>query len=182
MIKHGSAPFIECSTKGDRRFSAFCARIDRRGNKSIEEIYQAAKIFEDGSTGLTWKEAKGRTATNIEELKVFYAKLWDEYIEENPRLIAVLCSASGLSDIFGQKNHVCQATELWRIRKEYINDLPIRETGIICFECGQRSGIDCPGRKPDESTRCLVCFNKFMSRIDSIMRENDTLLRRLADS
>jgi hypothetical protein len=53
MIQHGTAPFLECSSRGDRRFSAFAARIKSRGNKSIEEIYQAAKRFEDGSTGLT---------------------------------------------------------------------------------------------------------------------------------
>lgn len=47
MIKHGFAPFLECSTKGDRRFSAFCAHIRSRNNQSIEEIYQAAKIFDD---------------------------------------------------------------------------------------------------------------------------------------
>ena len=116
MIKHGYAPFLECSTKGDKRFSAFCARIRGRGNKSIEEIYQAAKIFEDGSTGLTWKEAKGRKAINTEEIGILYSRLWDEYIDENPHLLEVLRFFTGLSDIFGQKGHVCQATELWRIR------------------------------------------------------------------
>ncbi len=60
MIQHGAAPFLECSSRGDRRFSAFAARIKRRANKSIEEIYQGAKRFEDGSTGLTWREAKGK--------------------------------------------------------------------------------------------------------------------------
>lgn len=116
MIKYGSAPFLECSTKGDRRFSAFCARIDGCDWKSIEEIYQAAKVFEDGSTGLTWKEAKGRRAVNADELAILYSKLWDEYIDENPRLLEVLRVVSGVSDTFGQRGHVCQATELWRIK------------------------------------------------------------------
>jgi len=79
MIKHGSLPYLECSTKGDRRFSAFCARIDGRGGKSIEEIYQAAKVFDDGSTGLTWKEAKGGVPINYEEVARLYSQLWDEY-------------------------------------------------------------------------------------------------------
>lgn len=116
MIKHGSAPFFECSTKGDKRFSAFCACIQSRGNKSIEEIYQAAKIFEDGSTGLTWKEAKGRLAVNVDELIILYSRLWNEYIAENPHLLEALRMVSGVSDIFGQKGHACQATELWRIK------------------------------------------------------------------
>jgi len=116
MTKHGSSPYLECSTKGDKRFSAFCARLPNRGNKTIEEIYQAAKIFEDGSTGLTWKEAKGRRAINASELAILYSELWNEYIDENPRLLEVLRVVSGVSDMFGQRGHVCQATELWRIK------------------------------------------------------------------
>ena len=120
MIKKGVPPYLECSTKGDKRFSAFCARIKSRGNKSIEEIYQAAKIFEDGSTGLSWRKAKGRKPINLKEVAMLYSQLWDEYIDENPELLAILKSATGLSDIFGQKFHFCQcqAIELWRIRNE----------------------------------------------------------------
>jgi len=118
MIKHGEAPFLECSSKGDRRFSAFSARIRARGNRSIEEIYQGAKRFEDGSTGLSWREAKGRRAVNQSELGPLYAALWDEYVAENKSLVSVLTAASGLQDLFGQAGHCCQATELWRIRAQ----------------------------------------------------------------
>jgi len=118
MIRHGGPPFLECSTKGDKRFSAFCARIRARQNRSIEEIYQAAKVFEDGSTELSWQDAKGRVPVNQDEVSRLYALLWDEYIDENPALLAVLKRYDGLSDTFGQKGHVCQATELWRIRNE----------------------------------------------------------------
>lgn len=113
MIRHGVAPFLECSTRGDKRFSAFCAAVD---GVSIESLYQAAKVFENGSTGLDWKIAKGFTAVNHEELAVLYSYLWDRYIAEHPELLLVLRAASGLSDMFGQTGHVCQATELWRIR------------------------------------------------------------------
>lgn len=113
MIRHGEPPYLECSSRGDKRFSAFHARV--RG-KSIEERYQAAKVFEDGSTGLTWREAKGRKAVNQEECAILYGQLWAEYIQTNPSLLTVLRSARGLSDMFGQPGHVCQATELWRIR------------------------------------------------------------------
>ena len=116
MIQHGAAPFLECSSRGDRRFSAFAARIKRRGNKSIEEIYQGAKRFEDGSTGLTWREAKGKRAVNADEVRALYSVLWDEYIAENPHLLSVLTKSPGLQDLFGQAGHACQATELWRIR------------------------------------------------------------------
>lgn len=116
MIRIGKPPFLECSTRGDHRFSAFCARIKKYSNRSIEEIYQATKTFQDGSTNLSWREAKGRCPVNLEEVKKLYALLWDEYIDENPELLQVLKAASGLSDMFGQPGRQCQVIELWRIR------------------------------------------------------------------
>jgi hypothetical protein len=124
MIQHGTAPFLECSSRGDRRFSAFAARIKSRGNKSVEEIYQAAKVFADGSTGLSWREAKGKRAVNADEVRALYSVLWDEYVAENPNLLAVLTEATGLQDLFGQAGHACQATELWRIRCAVLGTAP----------------------------------------------------------
>lgn len=113
MLRYGHAPFLECSTRGDKRFSAFCAIVD---GQSIEVQYQAAKRFGDGSTGLSWREAKGRDCTNREEVTCLYSRLWDAYIVQHPELLAVLKAASGVSDMFGKAGSVCQATELWRIR------------------------------------------------------------------
>lgn len=118
MITVGEYPYLECSSKGDRRFSAFFAMLDGR---SIESRYQFEKIFEDGSEGLSIKEAKnkqkqGLRVVNHYFVSVLYGSLWDRYIEENPHLVLVLKQATGLSDIFGQKGHCCQALELWRIR------------------------------------------------------------------
>lgn len=113
MIRHGESPLLECSSKGDKRFSAFYARVH---GKSIEEAYQAAKVFEDGTTGLGWRSAKGKRAVNQEEVARLYSRLWDDYIADRPWLLEVLKAASGLSDMFGQPGSVCQATELWRIR------------------------------------------------------------------
>jgi len=118
------APHLECSSKGESRFSAFRARIRARGNRSIEEIYQAAKVLEDGRTGLSWRDAKGKPATNMEAVARLYATLWEEYIHENPELLQVLIDAPGLSDQFGQPGHCCQATELWRIRSRFVDDAP----------------------------------------------------------
>lgn len=116
MVRHGDAPYLECSSKGDARFSAFAARIRGRGDRRIEDIYQEAKVFEDGSTGLGWRAAKGRRAVNMAEVRALYATLWDEYMAENPELLPVILDASGLSDRFGTPGNACQATELWRIR------------------------------------------------------------------
>lgn len=118
MIRHGHPPYLECSSRGERRFSAFSAHIRARGGRSVEDLYQASKVFEDGSTGLSWREAKGRKAINADVCASFYARLWEEYIAENPELLGLLRLACGLSDMFGQEGHCCQATELWRIRNE----------------------------------------------------------------
>lgn len=120
MIRHGEAPFLECSSRGVKTLSAFHARVKRFGGKSIEEIYQSAKVFADGSTGLSCSEAKGRQATNMDEVHSLYSQLWDAYIAENPTLLEAITLASGLSDMFGQPGHCCQATELWRIRAEHM--------------------------------------------------------------
>lgn len=121
MLKYGHPPYLECSSRGDKNFSAFYARIKQRGNRSIEEIYQAAKVLQDGSTGLSWKEAKGRKAINQEEVAALYVLLWVEYLQENPVLIDKLIKATGLSGMFGQVGHVCQANSLWEIRKNLLN-------------------------------------------------------------
>ncbi|QIG71295.1 hypothetical protein EVB94_187 [Rhizobium phage RHph_TM40] len=113
MVKFGSEPFLECSSKGDKRFSAFYARIKSRDNKSIEDIYQSSKIFEDGSTGLSWKEAKGRKCVNQTEVRNLYRRLWIEYLDENPDLVEFLKRFNGYSDIFGQDGHACQAEEIY---------------------------------------------------------------------
>lgn len=113
MLRFGEEPFLECSSKGDKRFSAFYARLK---NKSIEELYQAHKVFEDGSTGKTWKEAKGKKPVNIEDCRRLYSELWDEYFRRNPELYDAISQYNGFTDIFGQENHVCQAEEIYRIR------------------------------------------------------------------
>jgi len=120
MIRHGEHPFLECSSKGDKRFSAFYARplVEGSNEHTIEELYQGSKVFEDGSTNLSWREAKGKQAINMDYCHTYYSHLWDLYIEQNPYLLEVLKESSGLSDIFGQKGSCCQATELWRIRNE----------------------------------------------------------------
>lgn len=119
MIKHGQPPYLECSTKGDRRFSPFCCYI-MYGDKfdSIENHYQRTKVFSDGTYGLDWRQAKGRTPVNQAFCSSLYSILWDKYIEEHPELLLVLKQQTGLSDMFAREGYPCQATELWRIRNK----------------------------------------------------------------
>lgn len=119
MVRHGKPPYLECSSKGDKRFSAFYARIRAHDNKTIEELYQARKVLADGRTGLSIRDAKGKRPVNLKECSRWYAQLWDWYIAEHPILLNVLLNQTGLSDVFGVKGHCCQATELWRIRKAH---------------------------------------------------------------
>lgn len=130
MISHGEGPFLECSSLGDKRFSAFYARIQRRGDRTIEEIYQNAKVFEDGSTNVGIKKAKGRKPVNQLQCIVLYRKLWNEYIDEKEYLLDTLLAYNGLTDYYGQAGHVCQATELWRIREDYKRHLYWRHWGF----------------------------------------------------
>lgn len=116
MLRYGEAPYLECSSKGDKRFSSFYARLRKYNNKSIEELYQAFKIFENGETNLNWRQAKGRRPINIEECRKYFSYLWNIYLEENPELLKIIKEASGLSDMFGQEGHACQSEELWRLR------------------------------------------------------------------
>ena len=53
---------------------------------------------------------------NADQVRALYAVLWDEYIVENQHLLPDLINAAGVSDMFCQAGHACQATELWRIR------------------------------------------------------------------
>jgi hypothetical protein len=117
MITFGSHPVLECSSRGDRRFSAFFARIKWRNNKSIEEIYQGYKLFPGMIQGLSIKEAKGKTPINIEACRKLYSQLWDEFFLENPELLLVIKEYNGFSDIFGQPGRACQAEEIYRIRQ-----------------------------------------------------------------
>lgn len=123
MRIHGLPPYLECSSAGDKRFSAFYAKIrgPRYNGRTIESIYQGAKIFPDGSTNLSWQEAKGRKPVNLEYCTNLYRKLWRLYVKQNPELLEVLALATGLTDKSGSSNGgVCQATELWLIREEYL--------------------------------------------------------------
>lgn len=118
MLRFGREPFLEVSSKGDKRFSAFYARIRWRDNRSIEELYQGYKTFEDGSSGLSIKEAKGRKPIYPESCRMFYEQLWREFFDENPELLLEISQYNGFSDIFGQAGHQCQAEEIYNIAKE----------------------------------------------------------------
>jgi len=100
-VKRGE-PYYECSSKGDKRFSAIFAKID---NKSIEEIYQ---LDIKGYRGEVehWKDAKGKEPKNItyEEAYEQYLNLWIKYFNNNPELyfeIREKAKDKTITDMFG---------------------------------------------------------------------------------
>ena len=127
----GEPPFLECSNRGDKRFSAFNAYIGSGIlSESIESRFQRAKVIEDAwgnlETGLHWKEAKGKTPVAfvfngkkwpVSLLKEFYYMLWWVYLKGNPELIKVIEQYNGFSDFFGQEGHCCQAEAIWLFRQ-----------------------------------------------------------------
>lgn len=71
----------EVSTKGDKRFSAFVAKLP--DGRSIEDHYQVSvKGYR------TWREGKGRPPLNPDiDLFGEYLKLWKIWASNNPELI-----------------------------------------------------------------------------------------------
>lgn len=117
MLRFGEPPYLECSSRGEKRLSAFYANPKSLKGRSIEQAYQGMKQFEDGTSGLDWRQAKGRRAVNQQECEAEYERWWREWVSEQ-NLLPLLRVVSGLQDTFGQEGHVCQAEVLWRIRNE----------------------------------------------------------------
>jgi hypothetical protein len=127
MIRHGVPPYLEVSSRGDKRFSALYARIATLMFSTIEELYQGSKEFEPYAHGsdangrvTNWRDAKGKRPKNTVFVAWYYDTLWRQYLLENSFLLPTLVEATGLSDRFGQTGSNCQATTLWLLREEYI--------------------------------------------------------------
>lgn len=111
------AKVLECSSRGDRRFSALFAKISIKGKeKSIEEIYQDSKRTEGGK-----KAGKGKPFDYIicpftgdkmpaEEASNLYKGLWITYFTRNPDLVEYAKGFDEFHDMFRGKDTVnCQA-------------------------------------------------------------------------
>lgn len=108
-------PVYECSSKGDKNFSAFYARINKYDKKSIEYLYQ---VGIKGHKSI--KEGKGKAPKHTHYTKrdqlMMYRLLWFYYLQENTPLISklqqVLRDGYRLNDMFATKGGLNQATEL----------------------------------------------------------------------
>lgn len=112
MARIGTAPYLDCSSKGDKRFSSFYARIKCHQNQTIEVLYQSFKIFPSGSKNYAVQNRNGVVPVNLVEAMEFYRQLWCIYFNENPQLVRTLLASTGLFDPYGG----FQSEVLWSIR------------------------------------------------------------------
>ena len=106
---------LECSSKGDKRFSAFYANIEIFGRyTNIERHYQSCKRFNDP----TIIKAKGKKPDyivldgrelNCKYLTPYCKLLWCKYLDENLGLVEYASQYDDYNDIFKGKSINCQA-------------------------------------------------------------------------
>ena len=116
----------EISSKGDKRFSAFSAKIKRFDNLTIEVLYQCTDLGKGNDPiGLDWRKGKGFPPANgksPEELYKGYKQLWTFWMAENIDLVFELAERAAdagyvLTDCFAS-TPVNQARAL----SELLND------------------------------------------------------------
>lgn len=117
---------LECSSKGDKRFSAFYALVTIRGEtKSIEDWYQSAKRNSAG-----WIPGKGRKVDYMVNpfnghklpascLSDFYTCLWIRYFTARPDLLEYAKGFDNFNDMFRGKCINCQADVIRECVKDF---------------------------------------------------------------
>ena len=105
---------LECSSAGDKRFSAFYAYVEFNGVvDSIEHHYQNVKFKEN--------DVRCRKGERVHYIKLFdkvlppdmltpfYRYLWYKYLRANPELVAYARQFDSFNDKFRGKSINCQA-------------------------------------------------------------------------
>jgi len=111
---------LECSSKGDRRFSSFYAYVNFFGRVgTIEHFYQSCKRFHDPSI----KNPKGQDPDWIEILGVkmdkkyltpYFKLLWVEYLDKHPDLVEYANRFEDFHDIFKGRNTINSQADVIR--------------------------------------------------------------------
>ena len=83
----------EVSSKGDKRFSAFYARMP--DGRSIEDHYQC-----DVKGYPSWRDGKGKPPLRVCNLWAEYLHLWRVWASHNPQLMQELAVHPILTDMF----------------------------------------------------------------------------------
>jgi len=115
---------LECSSKGDKRFSAMYAKVNAFGvMDTIENHYQQSKR---NATGQPVKKGQpvdhvvlNRRQFSAEMLTQWYRLLWIKYLSQNPDLIEYASQFDEFTDMFRGKNTInCQADVI----RDYVTD------------------------------------------------------------
>lgn len=129
---------LECSTVGDKRFSAFGAKVDIYNNNDLIEFhYQLSKRFDDVEPiplNSDWehkinyvKKIKGKTPTHfvvngvdfdVKYLEQWYNLLWCKYLDKHKKYIEYLSLFDDFNDVFKGKSVACQADSIRLYIKE----------------------------------------------------------------
>jgi len=108
----------EVTTAGDKRFSAFCARL--RDSRIIEDAYQL-DVKGYRQFGNNWRLGKGKPPLVIRDVWPEYLALWQQWASENPSLmleLSVLAAGKKLTDKYA-KTPINQAHALCDILNSY---------------------------------------------------------------
>lgn len=131
---------LECSSKGDTRFSAYFARVEMFGVlDSIENHYQKSKVFWlNNGTAYQIKDTKEVKGKNKRKdlgdiigvsvngmllqpkyLTPLYNCLWIKYLDENEHLVEYAKEFEDFSDMFNHGNSInCQADTIRQYIKQ----------------------------------------------------------------
>lgn len=111
----------ECSSKGDKRFSAFCAVMP--DGRTIEQHYQCdVKGYQPGGTN--WRLGKGKPPLDSsKDMWAEYLALWEQWAMNHPDLMDELAQGAiqkgrVLSDMFAT-TPVNQARALAELLNKY---------------------------------------------------------------
>ena len=112
---------LECSSAGDKRFSALYARVTIKGvEDTIERHYQNCKRSWDGKVCGKGKKVDYIVINGINlkpnYLTYFYKCLWYIYFMEHPELLSVIAEYDEFTDKFRGKAINCQADVVRDIR------------------------------------------------------------------
>lgn len=115
---------LECSSKGDKRFSALYAKVTYNGiYDTIEHHYQRAKRKYNGQVVKKGEKPDYMIINNIKLptkfLTPFYKYLWYIYLIEHKELVEYASSFDSFSDMFRGRNTVNSQAD---VIEEYIKN------------------------------------------------------------
>lgn len=131
---------LECSSRGDKRFSAFYAKIKVFGHYDcIENHYQRCKRLSNGDMARKGQKVhyieidNGICVHKLEPrfLTAYYKLLWCSYLDLNPELVGYAKQYDDYNDMFKGKAINCQADVIRQYikqgRKSILNEPDVIE-------------------------------------------------------